>query len=450
MLAAIARLEAETEPGSAADTHLWLEEMISLAWADEVQQRPAISPMDRLRNRQRAFDQHLSRLMLHTRQYPDTALHLDAIQRALGDSAVLTLYMPMYDEEKYPALVQFIISSESWWGGIRYYLDNNDMQLTNPDHTVMLTAASEAGRVAQLRTILQDDPGPASIAEEALPFLEGREGPVLLDQPSLDQLTSLRAAGKDRLLISPYGPFHFFPFHLLGPLDKPWLEDWHIAYLPNVSLLLKPYARSPRTTSLTSIGLDYTNPPHPKLPPLRAAIREATECAAHFGTQPILNTEATKERVLAALHDSRYVHIAAHGTHNADAPAFQAVHLAPRAEDDGRLFAYDLLRHDLSGIELVTLSACETGLGRIDRGDNLRGIPAALFLAGVPVIIVTMWPVSDATAAYFFPELYSSLASGQGIAEAFRTAQRMTRRRFPQYRDWGAFVLMGRELDGRP
>jgi tetratricopeptide (TPR) repeat protein len=444
MLAAIARLEAETEPESAADANPMLEELMTLAWPDELQRRPATSQADRLRNRQRAFDQHLSRLMLRTRPDPDTALHLDSIQRALGDRDVLTLYMHMYDEDKFPGIAQFIISADSCWATVRFFLDNSDVQLTYPDHTIMLTAASEAGRVAQLRTILQQDPGPASIAEEALPFLEGREGPVLLDQVSLDQLASLRAAGKNRLLISPYGPFHFFPFHLLGPLDKPWLEDWHVGYLPNVSLLLNPHKRPQRTTSLTSIGLDYTDPPHPKLPQLRGAISEATQCAAHFGNQPILNTEATKERVLAALHDSQYVHIAAHGTHNPDAPAFQAVHLAPAAEDDGRLFAYDLLNQDLSGIELVTLSACETGLGRIDRGDNLRGIPAALFLADVPVIIVTMWPVSDVTAAYFFPELYRSLASGQSIADAFRTAQQMTRAHFPQYRDWGAFALMGR------
>ncbi|MFF7888689.1 CHAT domain-containing protein [Streptomyces sp. NPDC020794] len=179
------------------------------------------------------------------------------------------------------------------------------------------------------------------------------------------------------------------------------------------------------------------------LPQLTGAVAETTACAALFGIEPVLNQEATKARVLAALRSSKYVHIAAHGEHNVDSPAFQAVHCATEDGSEGRLFAYELLTEDLTGLELITLSACETGLGRIDRADNLRGIPAALLLAGVRNIVATMWPIFDKAASYFFSRLYEQLASGYDVWNAFHTAQHLTRTRYPQYRDWGAFALMG-------
>ena len=99
---------------------------------------------------------------------------------------------------------------------------------------------------------------------------------------------------------------------------------------------------------------------------------------------------------------------------------------------------------DLRGLRLVTLSACETALGRFDRADNLRGIPAALFLAGVRSIVGTLWEARATAAEVFFVALYQQLMTGRAtIARAYRAAQEETRQAFPAYRDWGAFVLMG-------
>jgi CHAT domain-containing protein len=251
-----------------------------------------------------------------------------------------------------------------------------------------------------------------------------------------DTLQAWRAAGKDKLLIAPSGPFHFYPAHLVHVDGAPLADAWKIAYLPNIGLLSRQLEPRARDVPLTSIGLDYAN--DPGRPTLRGAVAEATRCAALFGTDPVLNSAATKDRVPTALRSSRYVHIAAHGEHNVDAPAFQVVHLT-----EGGLFAHELLTEDLTGLELVTLSACETGLGRIDRGDNLRGIPAALLPAGVRHIVATMWPIFDQAASCFFGCLYKKIADGNTVLDAFYTAQHHTRTCFPQYRDWGAFALMG-------
>jgi CHAT domain-containing protein len=119
----------------------------------------------------------------------------------------------------------------------------------------------------------------------------------------------------------------------------------------------------------------------------------------------------------------------------------QTVYLAPSSTDDGRLFAYEVLSLDLSALELVTLSACETGLGRFDEADNVAGLAANLLLRGCNNVVSTLWPAAERASTTFFPVMYQELAQGARVRQAFDEAQRETRRLFPEYRDWGTFIL---------
>ncbi|MFI9550685.1 CHAT domain-containing protein [Nonomuraea endophytica] len=418
-------------PPAAQET---MDELMVVAWADSRHRRPADSEEGRLRNRQRAFDAEITEKVLADRSFlPYSTLKLGTLRERLGERTALIIYLPILSDDGRGGLAHLIITTDATFVGLAW--DDHppgDIAVVGDTAFTMSTLGTD---VAGTRRLLQEDPGPAPVTAGAPAFLAG---PLLFGRESLDHLAGLRASGFDRLLVAPHGPYHFFPFHLAGPERGRWLDDWKTGYLPNLDLLLRP-APAAGDGTLTSIGLDYLGTDHP---PLYEAVAEAGACAAAFATAPVLNAAATRAAVLAALRGSRYVHLAAHGSHNIDAPVLQAVHLA-----DGPLFAYDLLGLDLTGLELVTLSACETGLGRIDRADNLRGIPAALFLAGVRFIVATLWPVSDETAAYFFPRLYAELAGGKGIWDAFHDVRHLTRRQFPQYRDWGAFVLMGGDGD---
>jgi CHAT domain-containing protein len=129
--------------------------------------------------------------------------------------------------------------------------------------------------------------------------------------------------------------------------------------------------------------------------------------------------------------------------HNVAAPAFQSVFVQPDEKDDGIIHAYELLRLDLHHLDLVTLSACETALGRFDTADNPRGIPAALLIAGVRTIVASLWNVESNAATKFFETFYNQLQTSKNKLEAFYTAQTETRKLFPAYRDWGAFQMIG-------
>ncbi|MFI6540448.1 CHAT domain-containing protein [Nonomuraea sp. NPDC050547] len=422
---------AFTVPAAAQET---LDELMVVAWADSRHRRPADSEEGRLRNRQRAFDAEITeKVLAHRTVLPYATLKLGGLMERLGERTALIIYLPILSAGGRGGLAHLIVTADAIFVG-QAWDDHPAGDIAVVGDTAF-TVSTLGTDVAGTRQLLQEDPGPAPVTAEAPAFLVN---PLLFGRESLDHLAGLRASGHDRLLVAPHGPYHFFPFHLAGPERGRWLDDWKTGYLPNLDLLLRPAAAIGEGT-LTSIGLDYLGTEHP---PLHEAVAEASACAAAFATTPVLNAAATRAAVLAALRGSRHVHLAAHGSHNIDAPVLQAVHLA-----DGPLFAYDLLGLDLTGLELVTLSACETGLGRIDRADNLRGIPAALFVAGVRFIVATLWPVSDETAAYFFPRLYAGLAEGKGIWDAFHDVRHLTRRQFPQYRDWGAFVLMGGDGD---
>lgn len=162
-----------------------------------------------------------------------------------------------------------------------------------------------------------------------------------------------------------------------------------------------------------------------------------------FGIKPVPEEEATEKKIYEALQTSRYVHLSTHGRHNVEAPAFQCLYLTPDDESDGRIYAHELLSLDLRGLEVLTLSACETALGRFDIGDNLRGLPASFLLAGVSTLVGTLWPVEANASECFFSAFYRELKGGVTRLDAFATAQKETRIAFPKYRDWGPFYLVG-------
>lgn len=317
-------------------------------------------------------------------------------------------------------------------------------QLLDAEHANQRTEVHAAGRVRMLdplnwtahrmRQAVLAHPGPIRPVARANEATLAEGLPVLFG-PVADLLREEYAAGRRHLVIVPHGGLHFAPLHLLYLDGEPLADTWTVTYLPNLALLDRPGAVRDGEHTLASVGLGFAKGP---LPPIPEAVEEAMAVAAEFGTTALLDEQATNEAVFAALSSARLFHIATHGAHNVAAPAFQSLYLA-----DKRVCAHELLRLDLSGLDLITLSGCETALGRFDAADNLRGIPASLLLRGASAIIGTLWPVETHTSRDFFTTLYRELRRGRSRLDAFTEAQRLTRTAHPQYRDWGAFCYTG-------
>jgi CHAT domain-containing protein len=235
---------------------------------------------------------------------------------------------------------------------------------------------------------------------------------------------------------------HYVPFHLLQPEGHPLADDWTVTTILHPASIGGEHKQG-RERRFVFAG---TRTSHPAfgLTDQPALTDQVTRLAGstHHGVL-LRDAEVTPKTVLAAASRASHLHIAAHGSHDAEAAWFQCLYLNPDPGNDGRLFAWQVMSADLRGVDLVTLSACESAMGRYDPNDNLRGLPAAFLLAGASTVIGALWPVTADVAAVFFHELYASIERGLGKRDAFRSAQLSTRRTHHAYRDWGAFSFLG-------
>jgi len=118
--------------------------------------------------------------------------------------------------------------------------------------------------------------------------------------------------------------------------------------------------------------------------------------------------------------------------------------------EDGVLTAYEAMGLNLQGTELVVLSACKTGLGRVSNGEGVFGLRRALQVSGAEAVLMSLWSVPDQETQELMTLFYAKWLSGKSKHEALREAQLELRAKIKE-RDgqdlpfyWGGFVLVGR------
>jgi hypothetical protein len=402
-----------------------------------------IDATEQLRNLQIQFDNGLSR-QLSSGQNDHWVPTIEKIQSLLDAATVLLIQFIGHDQANTLTITTLLISDNDVVAGQGIFsgLPTGTVQMSA--HGLSVTGSLLSISVGRLRDLVVSPPGPRSADSRALASLQNDYN-TYLGGPLKEKLTELRAAGKNHLCVAPHGPLHYYPFHLLGPEDHPLAKEWCVTYLPHLRLLNRARIPADGKVGLSSIGVNFGVGNEFYLGPLTESEDEARAIAAAYGHETTLlsGSAATKRAVIDALVNSRRIHISTHGRHNVSAPSFQCIYLQAGPHYDRVIYAYELLRLDLRGLDLVTLSACETALGRIDVADNPRGISAALLIAGVSTIVATLWNVETATATHFFTAFYRVLKTKGSKRVAFYEAQSQTRRVFPKYRDWGAFQLIG-------
>ncbi len=177
-----------------------------------------------------------------------------------------------------------------------------------------------------------------------------------------------------------------------------------------------------------------------KLPELPGAEAEAKAIASVFQSQPIIGASATKAFVVQQMASSRIIHLATHGLLDNARGLSSAIALAPSDNDNGLLSAEEIFDLQLNA-ELVVLSACDTGRGRLT-GDGVIGLSRSFISAGVSSIIVSLWSIPDAPTALLMKQFYENLEH-YDKAQALRQAMLKTMEKAPHPRNWAAFTLIG-------
>jgi CHAT domain-containing protein/Tfp pilus assembly protein PilF len=189
------------------------------------------------------------------------------------------------------------------------------------------------------------------------------------------------------------------------------------------------------------------------LTPLPGSRRELEAIAALFPQARIFTgAAATEENVRAVDRSTRRLHLAVHGLLNERSPldsalAFSLPEGAGEARENGLLHAWEILESVRLDADLVTLSACSSGLGQAMGGEGLIGLTRAFQYAGARSVLASLWSVSDASTAALMQRFYAHLARGVSKDRALALAQRELLRlesgrwSHPYY--WAAFQLAG-------
>lgn len=248
----------------------------------------------------------------------------------------------------------------------------------------------------------------------------------------------------ERLLIVPHRGLHYLPFQALKkPGAGTLIETNEIAYAPSLASVLALSARgSSKGTRLLALGNPDLKDAARALP---AAEREVQQIRALFSSaETYIGVSATKRLLLDRASTAEVLHIAAHAYVDPVDPLYSAIELAASAAESGVLEAHEVYGMRLPAASLVTLSACETGLGKVSNGDEMWGFTRSFLAAGAPTLVVSLWAVADESTERFMTRFYQARREGSARAAA-REAQ-LALVKDPAYSHpffWGAFNVIG-------
>jgi CHAT domain-containing protein/tetratricopeptide (TPR) repeat protein len=288
----------------------------------------------------------------------------------------------------------------------------------------------------------------------------GREAMIARGAALYDLLVrpaQARLAASERLLISADGPLHSLPFAALVRTSSAarrkdaYLIEWkpiHFIASATVYAQVKKARRAaPGPGTLVAFG-------DPRYPASAAAPRsddaEVRSAVAHgFDFTPLprsraevediallfpgrartfLGEQATEERAKALDTDVAYVHFACHGSLDERFPLNSGLALTiptkpADGQENGLLQAWEIFERVRLDADLVTLSACQTALGKDMGGEGLLGLTRAFLYAGAHSVLGSLWSVSDKSTALLMKRFYGYLKAGKSRDEALRAAQ---------------------------
>ena len=314
------------------------------------------------------------------------------------------------------------------------------------------------GRVVALRdALLTPGFGDRALAAEASALYDA------LIEPVADTLRD-----RERVWIVPDGVLFEIPFEVLLAEEVGDRPDWRrapylardhrIGYAPSVNLLLALRQRPPAGTgALLALGdPDFgslalragTTEALPPLPQSRTEVEALTDLRGE-ATVTLLGDAATEGRLREALAAGQpsIVHLATHGLVDREEPSQTSVALArdPDTREDGYLYTLEILALPLDA-ELVVLSACDTGRGKLERGEGTIGLTRSFLAAGARRVVASLWPVADASTSRLMRTFYEELldegrAPDEALARARAALWAERDTAHPYY--WAPFVLMG-------
>ena len=233
--------------------------------------------------------------------------------------------------------------------------------------------------------------------------------------------------------------------------NKKWLvQDYKVAYAPSITALTEIIERKGfnghnHTYDLLAFGdpfygqfenePDGYNNPNGNgfenklhLKRLVYSQQEIEKIGALFKPQRIktyVRREASKTQIKNnSLKDFKIIHIAAHSEIDDKNPShsYIALSMSEEQENDALLYTSEIYNLTLNS-DLVTLSACQSGLGKLVRGEGIEGLTRAFFYAGTSAVLMSLWPVNDQATSQLMERFYLHINDNNSITKSLRDAK---------------------------
>jgi CHAT domain-containing protein len=332
----------------------------------------------------------------------------------VSDPVSLARLQQTMRDERFEVLQYLVLEH----GVILWHISGDAVHVRN----VFLPRVEVIAKVAALRRSLADR---NAIFDEAT----AKELFLYLVQPALGWIKS------DHLVIIPHEDLQNLPFQVFeDPTNHRFLgEQFAISYAPSATILnnLRRVSNLASGKILVVANPDFAD--------------EAAALKTLFpGRSQVVSRELpSKARVKSWIPGNDIVHLAVHGHFDVSDPLLSFLELGRDGDDDGHLSAAEMFGLPLDQTSLVVLSACESGIVEATHGNEILGMVRALLYAGAKSLVLSYWRVDTIPTSLWMRAFYQAARTRPPSAAA-RLALQHVKVRYPNPRDWGAFMVIGK------
>lgn len=250
-----------------------------------------------------------------------------------------------------------------------------------------------------------------------------------------------------RIIIVPHDVLNYLPFEMLhaNKAGDVLVNSIAISYASSASLLREQKKMQAAGNFFAGFNADYSN--QKDLPQLTAAMSEVNSIKDIFGFRSSLFSAATADDFRREAARYKVIHLALHSLVNDEKPMFsRLVFTQTPGSENSDITANELYSMELNA-EIAVLSACETGLGKLQRGEGMMSLSRAFMYAGVPSTVISLWKVPDQSASLLMTKFYRHLKAGQRKDEALRLAKLEFVEEHPEMSHpffWAGFIVNGK------
>ncbi|PKD19455.1 hypothetical protein APR41_15965 [Salegentibacter salinarum] len=235
-------------------------------------------------------------------------------------------------------------------------------------------------------------------------------------------------SAKERLLIVADGALNYIPFESMvvsKETDKInfLAEKKSIGYVNSATLYKELSGKKEQNHSVLAFAPSFMGSKNDKLQSLKSNKDEVAAILGHFKGNGFIDSEATLANFVKEPNLFGILHLATHATVNDTLPELSYLSFEPVEGQESTLHVSDLYNLKLNA-NLVTLSACETGIGNLMRSEGFISLSRGFYYSGASSIAGTLWKISDESAAELMDYFYKNLAEGKTKDAALAQAKR--------------------------